>query len=222
MTSNFQYNTFVLPMRLRLIKLILLFVFITVGCGEKSGTSDSRSENERSELKYRDGTFCAGVTYYNPSTGTRHTYKLNVEVEDNELTMIHWPNGGWLDDSHFTPVELDNDGSCSFTSDRGYQFDIQITGPECSYTDFNKVQNDLDDEIEKVTCPKCGGEKETYEQYCYSCTQKIKDQEEHTCPKCGNYDPFMFSVDTQCSDCKRKEEDEKRRKEENDDYDKYN
>jgi hypothetical protein len=39
--------------------------------------------------------------------------------------VIHFPNGGWLDDSHFDPPDI-SEGSASFTSDRGYEYDVQI------------------------------------------------------------------------------------------------
>ena len=130
------------------IVLILVSIF---SCKDKNGrqtsnstaystaysSSGSDSENDNT---YKDGEYCATVTYYNPNTGTRSNYQLTVEVEDNELTFIHWPNGGWLDDSHFTPEELNEDGSVSFTSDRGYRYTVEIEdeGP-CTYSSTNAV-----------------------------------------------------------------------------------
>ena len=35
---------------------------------------------------YPDGTYCAEVEYYNPNTGTRSTYDLDVEVENGDLS----------------------------------------------------------------------------------------------------------------------------------------
>lgn len=184
-----------------------LIIIITsfYGCkNNSSSNSDYSNEDEtETEIGYKTDTYCAEVEYYNPNTGTRSTYTLNVEVEDNELVKIHWPNGGWLDDSHFNPEELDSSGFCSFTSDRGYQYEIQIKGSECSFTDDASVRNDAQDEEDAVTCPKCGYDKETYETMCYSCERKIKDVEEHTCKRCGNYDAFMFSMDDYCSDCEK-------------------
>jgi hypothetical protein len=76
-------------------------------------------------LEIKDGSHIAEVNYFNPNTGTRSTYKLTVEVESHELIKIYWPNGGWLDD--FDYVEFDSGGYCSFTIDRGYQYEVQIT-----------------------------------------------------------------------------------------------
>ena len=167
---------------------------------------------------YSDGTYCADIDYYNPNTGTRNTYSLNVEVENNAVTVIHWPNGGWLDDSHFTAEELDGDGYCSFTSNEGYEYNIQITGTECSFTDEADAQSDSEDDQAAVTCPECGGDKEANDDLCWDCERKAKrekeDIEEHTCKRCGQHDSFMFSTDELCSDCERDDEDRKRQEEE--------
>ena len=198
------------------ILLLLLAALSISGCKdnsesiEENDTELTTTDEDGNEV-YPDGTYCADVDYYNPDTGTNSTYSLNVEVENNEVTVIHWPNGGWLDDSHFTPEELDSTGSCSFTSDKGYEYTIQITGPECSYTDETNVQNDSRDDQAALTCPKCGSDKETYDDLCWYCERKEKrkkeDIEEHTCKRCGQYDSFMFSSDELCSDCKRDDED---------------
>ena len=126
------------------IKAIFLIFGLTlfVACG---GRSSSNSEDESSEYYnyessydeeedeannekesgYKDGTYSAEIEYYNPETGTSSTYTLDVEIEDNELTVIHWPNGGWLDDSHFTPPNISS-GNASFTSDEGYEYEVSI------------------------------------------------------------------------------------------------
>ena len=61
-------------------------------------------------------------------TGTSSSYTLTVEVESNEITQINFPNGGWMDTDHFSGAELDEDGSTSFSSDKGYEYEIQIIG----------------------------------------------------------------------------------------------
>lgn len=79
------------------------------------------------ENGYEDGTYCAEVEYYNSITGTQSIYNLDVEVEGGELTVIHFPNGGWLDDSHFIPEDI-TDGNCTFTTDRGYEYTVTLQG----------------------------------------------------------------------------------------------
>ena len=136
--------------------LYLIFVFLLLGCTNKSEeeTSTSSSETQKSG-EYEDGTYCALVTYYNPNTGTRRTYTLNVDVENNELVRINWNNGGWLDDSHFSPETLDEDGSCSYTSDKGYKYDIEITGPKCTLTDVIRVEENHKQQVYTLTLNQC-------------------------------------------------------------------
>ena len=113
--------------------LILLLIFSLVGCKNKSRNynenSSYSSSYDESEDGYSDGTYCAEIEYYYSKTGTRSTYTLEVEIEDNELTVIHWPNGGWLDDSHFYPPDI-SDGYAEFESDRGVEYTVEITGEE--------------------------------------------------------------------------------------------
>lgn len=200
--------------KIKFLSIVLLLnsiVFIT-SCKENSGNTEYIEENIQSfyneEQGYSDGEYCAEIEYYNPRTGTRSTYTLNVEVENNELTVIHWPNGGWLDNSHFSSEELDSNGYCSFTSDSGYEYEVQIKGSPCSYTDDYEAIRDTEDDAEATTCPQCGDEKDSYDDLCYSCKRKNKDIEEHTCKRCGEYDSFMWSSDELCSDCKREVEEE--------------
>jgi hypothetical protein len=192
------------------VLLVLLAVMSLYSCKKTDSAYEeeqttSYSDNEPTEA-YPDGTYCADIDYYNPDTGTRSTYTLNVEVESHEVTVIQWSNGGWLDSSHFNPEELDSSGSCSFTSYDGKQYDITITGSECSSTDENIVRGNERYEKQKITCPECGGKKYSYNDVCDDC----KDKAEHTCERCGQHDSFMFSSDDLCSDCKRADEDKER------------
>ena len=116
---------------------IMTIVFLTInGCGNKS-----RTTSDYQEQGYVDGTYCAEVDYYNSNTGTSSTYTLEVEIENNELTVIHWPNGGWLDDSHFTPTDISS-GEASFTSDRGIEYKVRIIGNEGEYSVDTYVTDD--------------------------------------------------------------------------------
>lgn len=138
----------------------LFFLFI-LGCGSKGDSI--ATEDTEANPKYPDGTYCAEVTYHNPETGTTNTYTLNVEVENNELTEIYWNNGGWLDDSHFNPEQLNDSGQCSFTSDKGYEYEIEIRGSKCSETD--KVANNFELTLEQCaeTCSMTEEELSQYE-----------------------------------------------------------
>lgn len=186
---------------------LLLF---NIGCNNNSGsrysneTDEDYSENEDNNSEddgYKDGTYCAEVEYYNPSTGTRNTYDLDVEVESGELTVIHWPNRGWLDNSHFYPEDI-IDGECEFTSDRGYRYTVTLGEfGGCGYTDDYKIIRDVNDEVEATNCPKCGDEKDSYDDFCYSCKRKIEDEEENTCSRCGSYEYGVYGG--LCSSCKQ-------------------
>jgi hypothetical protein len=114
-------------MKIRVFQIIVLTAIISLaisGCGNKN-----RESSVTEEQGYINGTYCAEVDYYNSETGTSSTYTLEVEIENNELTIIHWPNGGWLDDSHFTPTDISS-GEASFTSDRGIEYTVRIIGNE--------------------------------------------------------------------------------------------
>lgn len=84
---------------------------------------------------FEDGTYCADVTYDNPNTGTSSDYTLEVEVQGNQVTQINWGNGGWLDEDHFYAGELDENGSCSFSSDKGYDYTVSLIGQNCGNLD---------------------------------------------------------------------------------------
>jgi len=129
--------------------LSLVFLFISViGCG--NSTNNQSGIEGQTENGFEDGTYCADVEYYNSNTGTNSTYSLEVEIYSNQVIQINWGNGGWLDEDHFTAEELDSDGSCSFTSDQGYDYNVSITGRECSSTDVSSFESDRQDEQEDL------------------------------------------------------------------------
>ena len=85
-----------------------------------STISDEDSDNGDGEEGLEDGEHSATVTYDNPVTGTHSTYNLDVTVEDNEVKYIHFPNGGYLGDYHYTSGgQLDDDNTTTITTDEG-------------------------------------------------------------------------------------------------------
>jgi hypothetical protein len=86
---------------------------------------DDFTEEYPSEIEYQDGEYSAEIEYYNSDTGKHSDYELSVEVENGKLVKIEWPNGGWLDDSHFSPPDI-SDGTASFKDDRGRDYDIRL------------------------------------------------------------------------------------------------
>lgn len=194
-----------------IIQFLILLVLLSA-CKDKNRARKSYDEsyNESSENDEtseeqvegnQDGRYCSEVEYYNPNTGTRNTYDLDVEVENGYLTEIHWPNGGWLDQSHFSSTDI-SDGDCEFTSDRGYKYTVTLKElGGCGYTDESKLRSDVNEDVEKTTCPECGEEKDTYDDYCDDCKRK----KENTCPKCGGYKYSSF--DEVCDNCKEEDQD---------------
>ena len=105
----------------------LLFIFSISSCNN-SPSSDERYNYEKAEHDYEinDGTYQATVDYYNSATGHSATYTLDVEVENSQVTVIYFPNSGYLDDDHITPDELDENGFVSIEGDDGKTYDVQI------------------------------------------------------------------------------------------------
>ena len=75
---------------------------------------------------FENGTYTASVDYYNPNTEYSATYTLEVEVADNEVTVIYFPNDGFLDDDHISPSELDASGYVSIDGEDGKTYEVQI------------------------------------------------------------------------------------------------
>ena len=187
---------------------LVFFVFSLVSCGSSNSENDDFSEEEfaiegQTADGFEDGTYCANVSYYNPNTGTSNTYTLEVEVDNNEVVQINWGNGGWMDEDHFSAQDLDGNGYCSFSSDKGYDYTVQITSRDCGSTDQSSIESDIQEDEEAVSCTKCGGEKEEYDAYCHSCTSRIEDEEENTCSRCGGYEIGVFGG--LCSSCEDSE-----------------
>lgn len=117
-TSRFIIKTFI--------------ILVLIGCQGKStsnsGETFSKSETSNGEDSYSDDTYCAEVKYHNPNTGTQSSYTLTVKVESNEIVEINWPNGGSLDENDFSNATVDEEGHSSFTSDKGYEYEVQIIG----------------------------------------------------------------------------------------------
>ena len=92
--------------------------------GDQENPDPVYYEDEVESSSIEDGTHSATVDYYNPVTGQTNTY--NLEVEDGEVTEIDFPNGGYLDDSHISPTEIEEDGKAHIEDDRGRSFDVEV------------------------------------------------------------------------------------------------
>ena len=98
-----------------MLKILLLFTLIILtSCGYSS---------------VQDGEYCAEIEVHNWKTDKDSYYTLPVEVENNRIIKIHWSNGGWLDETHFSPdeAELDpRDNTTLFEDDRERMFLIKV------------------------------------------------------------------------------------------------
>lgn len=93
---------------------------------------DELNDNINEEVNIAfDGEYCADVSYFNPKTGTSSEYRLIVEVEDDELVKINFPQG-WLDDDQFNFIEFNEFGFLEFETEDGHQYSVQILEKELS------------------------------------------------------------------------------------------
>lgn len=137
-------------MRLTYFKFLFVVFSILSGCtGNKI-----RDLSESNENLYPDGAYCADVTYYNRDTDKSFVYTLNVEVENGKLTKINWGNGGWMDETQFTPTLVDSEGFCMVYANGSlpYQYSISITGAECLVTDYPQTFGDYEGIINRAQC----------------------------------------------------------------------
>ena len=186
----------------------ILIILISIGFSScdssvKSFTKDEFSIEGQTEDGFEDGTYCANVTYHNPNTGTTNEYTLDVEVSNNRVIRINWSNGGWMDGDHFSPETLSDTGHCSFESDKGYEYTVQITGSGCGSSDASQIRNDIQEDEAKLKCPKCSNEKDKYDDYCDDCQNEIDDEEDNTCSNCGEYEIGYYGG--LCSSCEAEE-----------------
>lgn len=85
--------------------------------------SCSAEKTSFSELK--NGRYQADVSYYNPKTNNKNTYELEVTIKDSQLTKIHFPNTGMLDETQFTAEDI-NSGSCKITTVNGVIYHVKL------------------------------------------------------------------------------------------------
>lgn len=117
-----------------LLQMVILCgtCLVHFACNESSEQSTENPEITESEVdSYDNGIYCAQIEYYYANTGTSATYTLNVEIRNGRLVKVLWPNGGWLDESHFYPPGI-SDGQARFDTDRGAEYQVEIKGPEGS------------------------------------------------------------------------------------------
>jgi hypothetical protein len=130
--------------RLNSRNLLLIFlvssIFISCDPDNKTTSPDGKSSHsavnsdERTASKPLNGSYCAAVAYSNPNTGTNSSYSLLVDVRDNQVICLHWPQGGVLDLDHFSPAQIFPDSTSKINSFEGKEYRVKIVGPvsDCS------------------------------------------------------------------------------------------
>lgn len=113
---------------------LTFFAIFLIFCSQESKQKSSKEESippevtEKKLNSYPDGTYCAEVGYHNPNTGTTSKYMLTIEVKENEILRINFPRGGHMDADHFYNTKLKPNETTSFTSNKGYEYEVHIIG----------------------------------------------------------------------------------------------
>lgn len=113
-------------MRLIIVIIIILFT----GCW--GPTSDGKYN--RPFLGF-EGKYCAKITYYNPHSKITRSFYNYIEAEEDDLIIIHWPNGGGqIDLDHMdNQVYIDRKGYAAFRNNEGYEYKVQIVSNNCQF-----------------------------------------------------------------------------------------
>lgn len=107
-------------------KPLILVPFRLISYSNSVRDNELFSVNDTSGCDIVDGTHTAHVHYYNPRTAFGAVYTLDVEVKDGKVIQINFPNGGWLDDSHVLPTQVDVNGKAILADDSGRVYKIHI------------------------------------------------------------------------------------------------
>ena len=109
--------------------LFISFYFLFVGCQSNEHGNDVQNEEDQANKKsILDGSFCANVSYFNPSTNFESMYKLKVSVSNNYLNKIYFSNGGWLDESEFISKEIiENETTIETKNGRFFKIKINFS-----------------------------------------------------------------------------------------------
>jgi len=128
--------------------LYIICLILLVSCKKFSSSTNSFSGTQVIESEYEyenqdgfpDGTYSATVDYHNEETDYSATYTLEVEVEDNEVTIIYFPNGGYLDGDTIWSDKLDSDGYVFVSGEEGKSYFVQLDLDNNYYDDDFQYQ----------------------------------------------------------------------------------
>jgi hypothetical protein len=119
--------------------ILVCAIFSIFGCGQNSepknenGVSTSTREpviTEHNDVAISNGKYCAEVWYANKQSGTNSNYSLLVDVQNEKVVCIYWPQGGHLDTDHFTASAIPEEGKSVINTYDGKSYEVLIVGPE--------------------------------------------------------------------------------------------
>ena len=140
-----------------MVRLISFIAIVFVSCSDSPFALSDRIKplkvgTFKQKIDYSKpltGEYLAQVNYKNRNTGYSAYYQLKVTVNENELTTIHFSNGGILDQSHFDDGEMDGEGEFRFTDDRDREFEIKLISPFDQYSATTYDEYYLNKEFEQ-------------------------------------------------------------------------
>ena len=140
-----------------MVRLISLIALVLASCSDSPfALSDCIKPLKVGTFKQKidyskplTGEYLAQVNYKNLNTGYSAYYQLKVSVNENELTTIHFFNGGVLDESHFNSGDMDGAGEFRFTDDREREFEVTLISPFDQYSATTDDEYHLNKEFEK-------------------------------------------------------------------------
>lgn len=104
-------------------------------------SSDNTSEAQESiDNRIVDGKYCAEVEYRNRHSGADSNYSLLVDVKDEKVNCIYWPQGGHLDSDHFNPTAIPDNGISLIKTFEGKEYSVKLIGPESTCDERFKDQ----------------------------------------------------------------------------------
>ncbi len=78
-----------------------------------------------------NGKYCAKVDYENFKTGTKSTYNLTIDVENNTLKSMQFPNGGELNENEINDALISNGKTKFKYNNKSYEVKILSKGNDC-------------------------------------------------------------------------------------------
>jgi hypothetical protein len=133
-----QFN--ILPHSFNITRIILAWSILSIfGCGQNSVPKNETEEStstpslailEHNDFKITNGKYCAEVWYVNKQSGTNSNYSLLVDVQNEKVVCIYWPQGGHLDTDHFTASAIPEEGKSVINTYDGKIYEVLIVGPE--------------------------------------------------------------------------------------------